>query len=397
MKFLVTNKLVSLVSTIIKQTKIKKDFTFHYLYIVNKIRHAQILNTDNTPETYIRLCYEFLETTISKEQTPIIIRTLIEHNIIECDGIAIVGQKAYGYRITEEYMAQRWKYIVVTDTELVGKITRIAEMKLNLAFESSDGYRTAAYWSNKITINKRNALFYINNPRNNLSTHQMQQAKSSILALTESVFFQTYGKTSRLYTNLNCIKGTLRQFITINDMELHGVDITSSQPLFLGVLLKNNSNIEASEYKKYMDVVSGGTFYEHLAEAASLDIDLNNKTERSQFKKKVFAGCLYDKTRLCLSEWELIFQLSFPTILAECRRIKEKDHTTLAQQLQRMEASFIFECVRIGAEVLGDNTPITTIHDEIVSTKGSIGTIETIVRSEFSKMGIQPKIKTTKL
>ncbi|TDD78563.1 hypothetical protein [Flavobacterium caseinilyticum] len=397
MKFLVTNKLLLVISTVIKQTKIKKDFTFHYLYIVNKIRHAQILNTDNTSETYIRLCYDFLETTISKEQTPIIIRTLIEQNIIECDGVAIIGSKAYGYRITREFMAQKWKYIAVTDTELVGKIMRITEMKLNLAFESSDGYRTAAYWSNKITINKRNALSFVNNPKNNLSEHQIQQAKSSILALTKSVFFLTYGKTARLYTNLNCIKRGLRQFITVDGQELHGVDITSSQPLFLGILLKNNSNIEAVEYEKYMNVVCNGTLYEYLAKAAGLDIDLKNHTVRSQFKKMIFAGCLYNKPQLKLSEWELIFQSSFPTILAECRRIKEKDHKVLAQQLQRLEASFIFECVRIGAEELGDNTPITTIHDEIVSTKESIHIIEKIVRSEFSKIGIEPKIESSKL
>jgi hypothetical protein len=111
----------------------------------------------------------------------------------------------------------------------------------------------------------------------------------------------------------------------------------------------------------------------------------------------IFAGCLYNRPWKNLSEWELIFQSSFPTILAECRRIKESDHKVLAQQLQLREASFIFECVRIGAEELGENTPITTIHDEIVSTKGSIQIIEKIVKSEFSKMGIEPKIKTTKL
>jgi hypothetical protein len=111
----------------------------------------------------------------------------------------------------------------------------------------------------------------------------------------------------------------------------------------------------------------------------------------------IFAGCLYNKPWLKLSEWELIFQSSFPTILEECRRIKEKDHKVLAQQLQRLEASFIFECVRIGAEELGDNTPITTIHDEIVSTKESIHIIEKIVRSEFSKIGIDPKIESSKL
>jgi hypothetical protein len=228
MKFLVTNDLLLVISTVIKQTKIQKDFTFHYLYIVNKIRHAQILNTDNTPETYIQLCYKFLETTISKEQTPIIMRTLIEQNIIECDGVAITRKKSYGYRVTQQYIAQNWKYIVVTDTELVGKITRIAEKSLDMAFERSAGYRTASYWADKITINKRNALFFINNPKNDLSEHQMQQAKSSILALTKSVFFQTYGKTARLYTNLNCIKRGLRKFITIDGLELHGVDITSS-------------------------------------------------------------------------------------------------------------------------------------------------------------------------
>lgn len=395
MKFLHTKELLSNINKI-SPTK-RKNFTFHYLYVINKIRHTQIFDKTKTDQTFINLSIELLRKTISERECSTILENLIDKNIIECDNIRIIGKKSYGYRISQYYLDQKWSYIEVTDTELVKKIDSIQQKHTQEIRSKSNGYQIASYYAKKIEINKRNSLYFIKNDKNNLSDGQISQASLMIDSITNQSFFQTFSKSGRMYTNLNCIKGDLRQFITINGKELHGIDITSSQPVFLGLHMRDNGkNIDPIELEKYLEVTLSGNLYEYLAKEAGMDIDLNDKKKRTEFKQNIFGGCLYDHTRKNLSKWENIFAASFPTILAECREIKIGDHTKLANLLQGMEAKFIFRCLEVIAENVGD-IPLTTIHDEIVTTADNIVIVEQIVKSEFSKLGISPKIKTNKL
>jgi hypothetical protein len=396
MKFLATKELLVDINQISSPTKKRKDFSFHYLYIINTIRHSQIFDFTYTSESYIRLLSDLLGETISKQQTPIILKNLIKNNIIECDGVYIPGRKALGYRVSAHYLAQKWHYTDVTDAELVEKILGIKEKHANDIRSKGMGYVTAAYWAKEIVINKRNALFYINNKKNNFSDDQKAHFKISIDSVINKAFFTSCSKTNRMYHNLCCIKGGLRQHCTIDGQELFEIDITSSQPVFLGLLMRRNKNVNQDEVEKYIEVVCSGMFYEFIAKNAGLKINLKDKKIRSDFKQKFFTGCLYDVAREKLSKMELVFGKAFPTILAECRRIKQVDHCVLSQKLQKMEAKFIYHCVEICAKSIG-NVPLTTIHDAIVSTEENIFMVEQIVIDEFKKLNITAKIKVEKL
>lgn len=396
MKFLVSKELLFDVHTILAPTKKRKDFTFHYLYIVHTIRHSQVFNQNSDSSTFINLHSELLEETISKQQTPTILKNLIKNNIIECDGIYIPGRKALGYRVTGHYLSQKWHYAEVKDAKLIGKISAITEKHSKDIRSKGIGYEIAAFWAKEIVINKRNALFYVNNPKNNFSDIQKIHYKISIESVDNKQFFTSFSSTNRLYSNLTCIKSGLRQHLTIDNQPLFAVDITSSQPLFLGLMMRKNDNVDQEEVERYLKVVCSGLFYEYLAEMAGLSIDLNDKKVRNEFKQKIFSGCLYDHTRNKYSKLEIIFHESFPTILSECRSMKRGDHKILSRQLQKMEAKFIFQCVELSAKAIGD-VPLSTIHDAIVSTEENIYMVEQIVVAEFAKLRINPKIKIEKL
>lgn len=396
MKILTTKELLNDIKEISSVTKKRKDFSFHYHYIINTIRHKQIFNSTYTSESYVNLHSELLVETISKQQTPIILSKLIDNKIIECDNIYIPGVKALGYRVSAHYLAQKWHYTEVTDVELVGKILSIKEKHANDIRSKGMGYVTASYWAKEIVINKRNALFYINNKRNNFSDDQKTHFKISIDSILTKTFFTSCSKTNRMYTNLCCIKGGLRQHCTIDGQELFEIDITSSQPIFLGLLMRRNKNVDQEEVEKYIEVVCSGMFYEFMAGNAGLHVDLKDKKVRSDFKQKFFTGCLYDVARQKLTKMEKVFGQAFPTILDECRLLKRDDHRVLSQELQKMEARFIYHCVEICAKSIG-NVPLTTIHDAIVSTEENIFMVEQIVIDEFKKLNITPKIKVEKL
>lgn len=394
MKFLVNKEILFNISKILAPIKKRKDFTFHYLYIVHTIRHSQVFNHDSDSSTFVNLHSVLLANTISKQQTPIILDNLIKNNIIESDGLSINGIKAIGYRVTGHYLSQKWHYAEVKDAELVGKILAINEKHFKDIRSKGIGYQTAAYWAKKIVINRRNAMFYVNNPKNNFSDVQKIHYKISIESVDKKQFFTSFSSTNRLYSNLTCIKSGLRQHLTIDNQPLYAVDITSSQPLFLGLLMRNNNNVNQEEVEMYLKVVCSGLFYEYIAERAGLNID--DKEVRNKFKQKIFSGCLFDHTRDKYSKLEIIFHESFPTILSECRNMKRGDHKILSIQLQKMEAEFIFHCVELSAKAIGD-VPLSTIHDAIVSTEQNIYMVEQIVVAEFAKLRINPKIKIEKL
>jgi hypothetical protein len=202
-----------------------------------------------------------------------------------------------------------------------------------------------------------------------------------------------------LHCNLTNIDSKLRKFLTIEGRGLSQVDIANSQPLFLGMVMKRNSTVEANELDKYLKIVCSGLFYEFLAEKMLGDpIDLDIPEVRSKFKKSIFSGVLFDMNRNKLSKYEVLFQKEFPTIFATVRTIKSKDHNALAIMLQKMESHFIFDAVAIIDKEIGRGiAPLLTIHDSIVSTGEYIDTVKQIMECLFQKeFGRKPSLKATK-
>ena len=180
--------------------------------------------------------------------------------------------------------------------------------------------------------------------------------------------------SNRLHCNLTNLDSKLRQFLTIDEEKLAQVDISNSQPLFLGMVMKNKTRVEVNELDKYLELVCSGQFYENLAQKMPDDpLDLEDDVVRKKFKKSIFSGVLFDRNRTKLSKWELLFQKEFPTIFSEIRKTKAKNHNAMAILLQKMESKFIFNAVAvIDREIGKGKAPLLTIHDSIVSTVENI-------------------------
>ena len=396
-----TNKIArDIVSKICKQdlkNGKRKNFEFHYLYVISHIRIAPILDRRILPNDFVPVNLELLESLISKAEASSILKKLLDNGVLETDGKYISGYKSTGYRLTPEYKAGKWSLIEIKDSKLNLKLDTKHSLNKAKTDLAGRGYQVCNYWMNELSINLRQAKSLINKFEEE-SIRDSYTLSSTMIH--EKEFFYTVDKTAgRLHNNIANFPTPLRKYLNINGNALWNVDIANSQPLFLGVLMINRQGIDKTELEKYLQVCIDGQFYEKLAEFAELDIDLTDYKVRKEFKQKIFQGCLFDRNRKELSKWELIFQKAFPTIFNEVRNMKRKDYNSVAIALQREEAKFIFHTVDVIDRTLGRNTvPLLTIHDSIVSDEHNIFMVEQIMTEEFkNKYNITPKLTPTKL
>ena len=206
--------------------------------------------------------------------------------------------------------------------------------------------------------------------------------------------FATVDNTgNRLHNNLTNIATILRKTLNYNGKTLVHCDLKNSQPLLFRVYLNKYPHIPKEELDKYLDVVCNIGFYEFFAK--KMGVKLNDKN-RTEFKKKVFGGVLFDKNRRNLSKYEKVFKQEFPIIFYCMRDMKKENHADIPINLQKLESYFIFHCI----DVLRDkykNIELLTIHDSICTVEGKEQLVYGVMIEEFQKtFNILPKIKIEK-
>jgi hypothetical protein len=117
---------------------------------------------------------------------------------------------------------------------------------------------------------------------------------------------------------------------------------------------------------------------------------------RTEFKKKIFGGVLFDKNRRNLSKYEKVFKEEFPIIFYCMRDMKKENHANIPINLQKLESHFIFNCVDVLRKKY-KNIELLTIHDSICTIEGKEQLVYDVMIEEFQKMfNILPKIKIEK-
>jgi len=379
-----------------RENKIKKDFSWHYKYLLSVIYLTPYIDRRFESGDFVPLNFSIIRNLVSRDEALSIFTNLINLGIVSCDGEWSKGNKSKGYKI-DNIKELKWKLSTVDDLKLADKIIkRRMKVKANINMRGK-GYEIANNWFHKIEIDYKKAKKYLDN-HYVTGTNQKDRGFMNINMINDRVHFSSVDeKGNRLHTNLTVLPTPFRQFLTIDGKSLWQSDLANSQPVFLYTMLNSLNIIPEYELLKYRDVVASGKFYEFMAEKANFkDLDLNDYENRSKFKKTIFGGVLFDKNRSSLSRWEKLFKLEFPKIFEFIRDFKKKDYNSLAIALQKEESGFIFSVVEKVDRQL--NSPIlTTIHDCIISDEYHIDYIKEIMESEFNlRYGIVPKLKVEK-
>ncbi|PJJ09589.1 hypothetical protein CLU83_2953 [Flavobacterium sp. 1] len=399
MKIFVCPEVEIIISKHCAVTKIRKDFTSHYLYVISNIYVRPFVDRSVEDSDYVSINMQLLRTVVSDLKAESIINDLIYLNILETDGKIIRGKKSRGYKIIDKWKLT-WKLQDMKDHELAKKLTgKYDDIKDNVN-KHGKGYQIVNHWFQLFEIDCKKAKKYISNRyTRDQDMDRYNSAFCSINLFEKEMKFIVVDDTSnRLHCNLTNIDAKLRKFLTIDDQKLAQVDIRNSQPLFLGMLMRGNTMVESAELDRYLELVCSGQFYEYMAKKVSCKhLNLKDALIRKKFKKSIFSGVLFDVNRAKLSKYELLFQEEFPTIFGVIRHMKAVEYNALAIMLQKMESKFIFDAVaKIDYEIGKGRAPLLTIHDSVVSTTENIYMVEQIMEQLFFReYSLKPQLEVT--
>jgi hypothetical protein len=246
----------------------------------------------------------------------------------------------------------------------------------------------------------------------------------------------------RLHTNLTNLSKELRNFITYDGEQLVSVDIRNSQPYmslalfdrrfwepnpkadyptlwrlnkemykgkdredrhlhYIIMFVDSSTTLIRRDFQTEMFFrkVIQGEIYEHLQEVferAGYHLGNTPDEKRSKVKKIALTSFFDDDRKVYNREpgsYVQIFRRHFPFIARVFEYVKEDDYRALAVLLQRIESFLLLDkiCHRISQE--RPDMPLFTIHDNIVTTAGNEGYVQSVMREELARiMGAAPQL-----
>lgn len=176
-----------------------------------------------------------------------------------------------------------------------------------------------------------------------------------------------------------------------------------------------SENSTATDLDRYFELIEGGDLYDFLRQKSGY-----KQMGRKEFKARHFFKMLYGAN---LTECPVltVFEREFPTLYSYVLHTKEVDrlrdryrtmcaangdrrkayfdlkkeekqtYGSLATQMQRAEAEFVFD--RVVARLMQEHpVPLLTIHDCILTTKGNEGIVFDAMAEEFWGLGVSAQL-----
>jgi hypothetical protein len=338
---------------------------------------------------------------------------LIENKIILCDNISIKGEKSYGYKFSDNFVS-KIKEVKIFSKTYGKRIIKNKNTRNNIVNNSYKRYKE--YFINNFNIDYDKAFLWIeenyDKKQEEINTslcrefltkqkmfleniHRYNHYLISINSIRDKDLFFRVGKSNgRVDTNLTNLKSDLRQFISIDN--LVQIDISNSQPYFLGNLiqskLNNQEEINTSlcrEFLEYKKMTENGSFYKEFGKIYF------NKTSKSINKKEIkniMFKIFYSQNKHFIKE-KNIFKSVFPNVLKFIEDMKIIKHNRVALDLQKMESDFCILDVCIN-ELDKLNINYLTIHDSWLVSVDDLEKVKKIIKDKFmEKFNNKPTLK----
>lgn len=206
--------------------------------------------------------------------------------------------------------------------------------------------------------------------------------RHSVRLIEEKSWLFCCDKTAgRLHHNVSGLPRELRGYLLLDGEPCAETDIACCQPLLMHRLYPAGS----TEAARFAELVSGGKFYEALAEASG-----EKWGDRQELKRRIYAQVLYDRVRPEALLWQAFVRL-FPELAATIAALKEGGHWKLAVANQKAEADIVVRTVipRLAKELPG--VPVLTVHDSLVIPERHAEHGAQVLREEVSRaVGVTP-------
>jgi hypothetical protein len=415
-----------------------------YYHPLMKFRHDRW-------EQYVPCGSKFLEAMMGRGYKSIV-RKLVEAGEIEPDGVYWPGDqqimgKCLGYRLGEHLRpAQtKWRWLPVPCNTLHKRIVRwknrseqklsprqqlmLADLKeLTIDGNSARAIVPAIVQSRIPDWEKAIKSGRIKKSLDDLKSEFAQQLSRQIEAIERGDWYLKPDRYGREHSNITNLTSELRQFLSFHGESLENVDTSNSQPLFLGLSLKNAIKKEelpssttvpycsaycAEERKEEEEDLPTATMPYCSANCAEDDPAINEvdkyldwceegiydklatktRQPRDKVKKEMFAGVLFNRETGWQNNTAKAFEEEFPNIRQELADMKAHGYKKVAHAMQRTEAAFMFG--KVIPRLLQENPqmPMFTLHDSVLTTPHYSQYVQGVMKDEFEKLDIKAKVR----
>jgi hypothetical protein len=237
----------------------------------------------------------------------------------------------------------------------------------------------------------------------------------------------------RVHTNLTNLAKTLRQCLSVGGRRLANIDISESQPLFIGLAIAKAGNGKQADGKAGKRQAARQRTDGHGPSPFMMDdimMDTRPQLEGG-FDRKRLSGDLRHYLKLCESRrlyqtladrlgktrdeakhdimvvfydepWHrnkaaAALDELFPAVMRDIRQLKRGDYRRLAHFAQRIESRFMFGRVVPRLMELRPDLFVATIHDSILTTAGDAEFVRQVMLDEFARLGLKPQVKVEML
>ncbi len=382
-------------------------------------------NSSNTYTGYTPIKAQYLQD-MGVNGYKSVIDYLINEGIIECDGYYIKGEKSLGYKYIDPKHYR--KPLIPYNITYPPIVENYGERRVNDHAKTTYEHLYNYSFSDKLAMNDEvlDEIFRLKSDKKltqqqlkNITTHE---AVVNQFIDKESVF-RTDDFGGRLYTGIGIMKSGLRSFITYDNQELVGLDLSNAQPFLFQIFLEDNQlapgiiaqnygvgkmeeirsiKIPMAEIELYKSWVNSATLYEELGRRYKKVV--GKEIERKVLKKNIltlFYGKNEDVKNYKITE---VFTSVFPNIykLIECFRQETKSkenssdeaHTLFSRMMHRLEVEVFLNSICKEMEERHPDIPIFPIHDCIVTTEGCMDNLKEVMNDVILKIiGEQPIIK----
>jgi len=232
---------------------------------------------------------------------------------------------------------------------------------------------------------------------------------------------------NRLHTNITWTNNKLLKYITYKNKKLSEVDIKTSQPLLMYVILKNifddsmnnestiflekklgvellgkikSNGIDFEELDNFGDVILNKDLYNYLVSRVKIKKDSNNEyyyIDRSvKTNKKVYFNSKRDLIKSCMmralyngigpeitsikKQFKSIFNVA--DLINKHKKISESK-SNLSHVLQSFEAHVLLDLIAKDISVKYKDIPLFSKHDSLITYKSSIDEVRDFTQKQF--------------
>lgn len=307
---------------------------------------------------------------------------LLTNNHLQLVQNYLKGKNSRVYRLSEETISGKINRFKNSDKVLLKKyrnlISDIEIQKLSSNKILPEIKTKLVDDLNSVEIQYEKSLYYLDSTLQDVDIYNRN--KYSVECIKQNQLFYHFDDFGRFHTNFTILKSFIRKnCLLIEGEETVEFDIKNSQPLFLNLVIKEESDnsINLEELVLFRKLTQEGLFYDFILD----NTKITEKKIAKEFTYKVFFG----KNNDCKAD--KMFKSLFPSIYNFIKFFKSKhnNYKFLAHRLQFLESNLIFN--QIVLEIMNNYPEIKliTIHDSIVCSKKHKQKVEEIFNKKIKE------------